>query len=310
MDKLGLVLSSNPSIGLHVRSLAAEYTQSDQPSVCERDLTTVLSQTSGLVRFQQTIRPGHVLHTGGISWNTFEVLAKCSGSTLRELSGSIRPKEQAFATIFANFVALRTMQWSSGTSFLLTNIPEDGLENLEDLHVSSGNISFLTVLSQMKLKSLRRVVLYDASEIFLKAHGPKLTELDIPYKEVQFFSTKIFELCPNLRSISLTSRDGAPAVEDLYSTQAVLSLAKITLRMGFWTRDKAVIASWDTFFLNFEPKCLPNLHEISTNCCVWPKSEREITKSCWVRWAEVLHKRGIDLTDRAGKKWRPRLQVK
>ncbi|KAF8211721.1 hypothetical protein K438DRAFT_2011212, partial [Mycena galopus ATCC 62051] len=296
------VLSSNPSLGPHVRSLVMDYQEYETPGVSDGEMRTILSQTSGLVRFEQTT--SEFLRDRGISWDTFDVLANCSGSNLREFSSRVGAIEQAPATIFSKFTAMRAMEWKCGTNFLLTSIPEDGFQNLEELRISSASVSFLTLLSCMRLKSLRRAVLNVATDAFLKAHGLKLTELDIPYHEIQSSSTKIFELCPNLRSISLRSPDGAPAVEDLYSTQAVPSLVKITLNVGFWSRkDKAVIASWDTFFLNFEHKCLPNLHEININCCAWPKSEREITKSCWVRWAEMLHKRGIDLTDRAGKKW-------
>jgi hypothetical protein len=37
---------------------------------------------------------------------------------------------------------------------------------------------------------------------------------------------------------------------------------------------------------------------------------REIAKSDWVRWAELLLSRNINLTDKNGKKWRPRLKTR
>jgi hypothetical protein len=37
---------------------------------------------------------------------------------------------------------------------------------------------------------------------------------------------------------------------------------------------------------------------------------RDIAKSSWVRWAEMMLERNINLLDTAGAKWRPRLKVK
>ncbi|KAJ7801057.1 hypothetical protein B0H14DRAFT_3490038 [Mycena olivaceomarginata] len=126
-------------------------------------------------------------------------------------------------------------------------------------------------------------------------------------------SVNIFELCPNLRSITPfghASSHNPPTPDYFYSPRAVPSLLKIKFDVPHWTRDKYRLAAWDRFFLEFKPKSLPNLHEIEFKCCEWPASERDIAKSCWVRWAEVLLKRNINLTDRNGTKWRPRLKVK
>jgi hypothetical protein len=37
---------------------------------------------------------------------------------------------------------------------------------------------------------------------------------------------------------------------------------------------------------------------------------RDIAKSPWVRWAEMMLEHNINLLDTAGAKWRPRLKVK
>ncbi|KAJ7237746.1 hypothetical protein B0H12DRAFT_1138520 [Mycena haematopus] len=298
------VLSSNPSIGSRIRTLA----------INSRVDSTILSQTSGLERIisaSASIRQE-------ISWDAFETVATRSGSTLRASSVRIGKHEHASAMIFTKLTALRTLEWSCLTSFLLTNIPEDGLQNLKELKVSRTNQSFLTALSLMELKYLERVVLStDVDdfnvETFLKAHGPKLIELEISYSELITLTVRILELCPNLRSISLTgyaATDDPPAADDLYSHRAVPSLVKITLDLQNWPRDKAQVLEWDGFFSQFEPKCLPNLRESEVKCCQWPTNERDIPKSCWVQWAEKLLKHGIHLTDRTGTKWRPRLKVK
>jgi hypothetical protein len=57
------------------------------------------------------------------------------------------------------------------------------------------------------LQSLRRVLLSSGAkypEEFLKAHGRKLIELDLPYSALANLTVKIFDLCPSLNSISLS----------------------------------------------------------------------------------------------------------
>lgn len=55
-----------------------------------------------------------------------------------------------------------------------------------------------------RLNSIQRVVLHSIvtdPEIFLEVHGPKLTELEVLHKKLR--PAKIFDLCPNLRCLSL-----------------------------------------------------------------------------------------------------------
>ncbi|KAJ7348829.1 hypothetical protein DFH08DRAFT_998014 [Mycena albidolilacea] len=312
------VLLKTPSLGPHVRSLDIQYPTQDSSG----SIVVILSQTPALVRFygynSSNIGSNTLRKRPGISWAAFEALVKYSGSTLRECQVDVgAPSASASATIFDNLTALRILTYGSRTAFVdVANA--DGLPNLEELQISSGIPSLLAVLSQMELKSLRRVALLgDAtgrgSETFIKVHGEKLTQLDIPHKILGTLNNKIFELCPNLRSLLLlacTPMQNPPAVDTLYSPRAVPSLIKLTFSLPYFHCDKHLIPAWERFFLEFEPKCLPNLREIENRVFRWPTSEREIKKSCWVRWAEMLSKRGIDLTDGAGTKWRPRLKVK
>ncbi|KAF8205206.1 hypothetical protein K438DRAFT_1818723 [Mycena galopus ATCC 62051] len=321
VSKFASVLARNPFIGPHVRNLTINHPanhlnlkrlESDGDNVDSR----VLSQTTGLVRLLQPGRQVFNWRYAVLSWDAFEAVAQSAGSTLREFSVRVEAKDLSSATIFRNLTALRTLDWKCPTSFLLTNVPEDGLQNLEQLKISPTTTqSFFRVLSLMKLQSLRRIVVsagtFDPETLF-QAHGPKLTELDLPYSKLETLSIKILELCPNLRSISLSGHimDGKPiAADDLYSSHAVPSLVKINIDLPFWTRDKDQIAKWDGFFLKFDPKCLPNLCEIAVKG-EWPTNERDIPKSRWVRWAEALLKHRINLVDEAGTKWRPRLKVK
>ncbi|KAJ6500837.1 hypothetical protein C8R45DRAFT_863664 [Mycena sanguinolenta] len=306
-----------PSIGPRVRSLVINY-----PTSSIHVDSTILSQTTGLERISQPFRSTWVRLNGEpqISWDAFETMAKSSGSTLREFSVHIKEhlEEQVSASIFSCLTVMQTLDWKCQASFILINIPEDGLQNLKELRISSTSKSFVTALSRMKLKYLERVVLstnLSNVEIFLEAHGPKLVHLQISFGTLKDLTAKIFELCPNLHSLSLVwvgylSLNDYITADDLYSSQAVPSLAKITMRLQFRTSKKDEVAAWEQFFMHFEPKCLPNLREIQVEGCEWPTNERDISKSFWVRWAEMLVQRGISLTDTSGTKWRPRLKVK
>ncbi|KAJ6516471.1 hypothetical protein C8R45DRAFT_1067701 [Mycena sanguinolenta] len=296
---------NNPSLGPHIHSLAIEYHDWEHRRVQTsraddaQALLAVLSRTTGLVRLSQTLR-SELVPEGAIPWDAFEAVAERTSSTLRDFSVRIETVEATSAAIFTKFASLRTLDWKCQASFLLTDIPEETLQNLEQLRISFATPSFLTVLSQMKLKTLRRVVLSSDlanPEIFLKVHGPKLSELDLQHRKLGGIGGNIFELCPNLCFISLV-------------VQAGLNLSPIVHRRlnSIYPRDKDSIVAWKSFFLKFDPKGLPNLRELNVDCFVWPTNEREIAKTCWVPWAEILLKRKIDLTDKTGAKWRPRLK--
>ncbi|KAJ6567103.1 hypothetical protein B0H19DRAFT_1139456 [Mycena capillaripes] len=332
MSQIASILSKNPSIGPCIRGLSPRFGDSDdgwdsaesnsdiEDDVSEGDsMLTILSQTSGLVRLgaATSLWGDSYQIENAISWGAFETMSRCSGSTLRELSVRIKTSQKKVsATVFEDLTALRTLDWVCQTSFTSTDSPSDGLPSLEKLCISSASDSFFTALSLMKLESLRHVVLLTdtaAPEKFLKAHGHKLIELKLPYTILKTSNVEIFEVCLNLTSISLSiGYDTSLRTDDFKfdSPQGVPSLVKIILDTPFWSSNNKRIAAWNQFFLNFEPVRFPNLREMEVKCCVWPTSERDITKSCWVRWAEILLKRNISLTDKAGKKWRPRLKVK
>ncbi|KAJ7237711.1 hypothetical protein B0H12DRAFT_1057149 [Mycena haematopus] len=355
IPKFASVLSRNPSIGPNVRSLDFKF--SIDSSVGDAMLE-ILSRTTGLIRFGLhngfTIDQIFARIVAFIPWNVFEAVAKSSGATLRECYARILEPERASATILDDLTALRTLSWDSLTAFDVDTANPDGLSDLEKLRIVSASQSFWTVLSEMNLGSLRHFMLSinDFSPAlslhsFLKAHGTKITEVELPLTKLRTLRVKLFELCPNLLSISLCGRasvDTSPTADDLYSPRAVPSLVKFILNVPYWTRrvparycqrelklcrrDKTRLAQWELFFLKFDPKNLPNLHEIEAKCCAWPTNEwalfynyfaswslflfsqTDIPKNCWVRWAEILLKRGINLTDKTGTKWRPRLQVK
>ncbi|KAJ7891400.1 hypothetical protein B0H14DRAFT_2688893 [Mycena olivaceomarginata] len=331
VSKFGSILLSNPSIGPHVRNLALDYWdwrgKEDESFFDERadamlTMLTILSQTTGALRITgETFNdiPMSLHMAGSISWDGFTVMTRCSGHTLREFSVKIDSTAHPSPTVFADLVALRILEWKCGATFLLTDIPRDGFPNLEDLRIFSADESFLTALSLMELDSLRRVTLSDDRvnpDAFFDAHGPKLSELSLLYPNLTTSKDKIIEVCSNLRSITIKSlpynRDKPPEAIYFSSPHAVVSsLTKITLDVSYFNKiPKEEMAAWDRFFTEFQPESFPNLREMQVSCCVWPTSEREIAKSCWVRWAEILLKHNISLADKDGTKWRPRLKVK
>ncbi|KAJ7684366.1 hypothetical protein DFH06DRAFT_1155424 [Mycena polygramma] len=328
--KLASVVSKNPSLGSHIRTIGGRYLdcfRRDSGTEAENNsMLAVLSQTNGLVRIgPRNNFPGDHFPVdsssyrleAGISWTAFAALARCSGSTLCKLFVRIGTSQQASTTIFSDLTALRSLDLKCESDFVdLANTPTDGFPSLEELRVSLTSESFLTAISLMKLESLRHVVFCyaaPAAETFLEAHGPKLTELQLPYKALETLEVGIFEVCPNLSSISLAMNlilDLPLCADNFYSAEQVPSLVKITLKSSSFPLRKDVVATWERFFTSFDPTCFPNLREMQVTCCDWPTSERDISKSCWVRWAGILLKHNISLTDKTGKKWRPRLQVK
>ncbi|KAJ7896786.1 hypothetical protein B0H14DRAFT_2678734 [Mycena olivaceomarginata] len=345
LTKFASVLSSNLSIGPYVRSLVAAYwaifgessDSEDEPDTSERAtdpkrsdadlrndaMLAILSRTTGLVRFGgRKVIPDDLYAAGAeepISWDAFEAMVQCSGSTLREcvVRVAVRENTLSSATIFDGFTVLRTLAWDSRTVFEVANAPANGLRNLEELRITSTSSSFMVVLSGMKLQSLRRLVLSSdgsGSETLLKAHGPKLTDLNISGRTFETLGAQVFELCPNIRSLSILGYD-APDVESFDPPTTFTTLVKLIFNVpDYWGTTKNLskdeVVKWERFFVEFEPDNFPSVREITAHSCVWPTKERDIAKSPWVRWAEMMLERNINLLDTAGTKWRPRLKIK
>ncbi|KAJ7896790.1 hypothetical protein B0H14DRAFT_2678766 [Mycena olivaceomarginata] len=330
-------LSRNPSIGPYVRSLAVEYLQflgddsdsdvDDEQSKVEVEvdesvgadpMLAVLSRTGALVRFgrNKNIPIGRFSFNveRSISWDAFETMARLSGSSLRDCAARIDTRELASASVFAGLTALRALDWNSSTTFAdVPNASSDGLPNLEELRISSASPSFMLVMSRMKLPYLRRVVISggpESAETLLRSHGSKLTELYVSHATIR---TKILEFCPNLRTLSISGY-GRPEAVSFSLPEPVTSLVEIVFEASQSRKDshmsKMEIAEWERFFTEFDPVSFPNLREMKVEYCEWPTTEREIAKSSWARWGEMMMKRNINLVNRNGTKWRPRLKVK
>ncbi|KAJ7699464.1 hypothetical protein B0H14DRAFT_3035697 [Mycena olivaceomarginata] len=324
-------LSRNPSIGPYVRSLAVEYFGDDSDSDVDDEskvevdesvgadpMLAVLSRTGVLVRFGRNknipVERFSFNFERSISWDAFEAMARLSGSSLRDCAVRIDTRELTSASVFADFTALRALAWNSSTTFVdVPNASFDGLPNLEVLRISSASPSFMLVLSRMKLPYLRRVVISggpESTETLLRAHGSKLTELYVSHATLR---TKTLEFCPNLRRLSMPGH-GPPEAVSFSLPEPITSLVEIVFGASHSRKDshmgKMEIAEWERFFTEFDPVSFPNLREMKVEYCEWPTTEREIAKSSWARWGEMMMKRNINLVNRNGTKWRPRLKVK
>ncbi|KAK7022201.1 F-box domain-containing protein [Favolaschia claudopus] len=254
-----------------------------------------------------------------ICWEAFERLAKAAGSALLEFSAPLRAEKPVSATIFNEFPMLQKLNWTSDIIFGDSECTSvDALANMNELWVTKASSSFLSLLTQMKLPSLRRLV-YLTSECpnsFLEVHGAKLAELVIFVDQADTLKSKIYTLCPNLSSISIygsaLTQDKIQTVQDICPREMVKSLRKIILDFDQFDRYAATapsnIGAWDTFFRNFMYQRDFNPDELQVKCFSWPTNERDIKKSEWVRWAEALAHGGLTVTDKAGTKWKPRLQ--
>ncbi|KAK7048808.1 F-box domain-containing protein [Favolaschia claudopus] len=341
------ILAKYPSVGPGVRSLTfcSIYPEYDYPELenapdGEDWASIMLAQTTGLLRFGGggPDAPGHAVGNfeqfgmrrtsvysywnfpapfspprTSICWEAFERLAKFAGSTLLEFSAPLRAEKPVSATIIDEFPMLQKLNWTSEVTFDDSECPSvDALANMNELWVTKASSSFLSLLTQMKLHSLRRLV-YLTSECpnsFLEVHGAKLAELVICVNQADTLKSKIYTLCPNLSSISIYGSTLYPVqiVQDICPREMVKSLRKIILDLDGFGSDKNTISAWDTFFRKFMYQRDFNPGELQVKWFSWPTNERDIKKSEWVRWAEVLARGGLTVTDKAGTKWKPRLR--
>ncbi|KAJ7474302.1 hypothetical protein FB451DRAFT_1248541 [Mycena latifolia] len=146
---------------------------------------------------------------------TLETLGQTSGATLQELNVKI-PEPQSRGSkacipavkpaMLSPFSALTYLTWSS-PAILAFLTPDPGflaLPNLQKLTLLDCSKSFLVVLSQLSLVSLRDVSLHkpldvSASVNFLQCHGSKLLELSAPLEVL--IKVKVFDVCTSLNNV-------------------------------------------------------------------------------------------------------------
>ncbi|KAJ7210157.1 hypothetical protein GGX14DRAFT_626554 [Mycena pura] len=336
-SNLAFVLSHRPFLAANIRIISAsrgsradfswDSNHADLGNKpCADPILAVLSQTNRLREMtsllaeneaRDWIRPyfGEI----EISWPAFVAMAKCSGSVLRECSSMVGAQTDASPTVFNDLVELRKLHWRCDTTFACNQVNAlvDALPNLEDLYVLGRECkSFLTVLSMMRLTSLRRVFFRDFDgENFLQVHGSRLSELEITINTVRALRTGVLEYCPNLISLTLCGQrsfaidEQPPDKNTIFPRQPAALLTKVRFLLRDYLGGKDVLPKWEQLFMTFSQQShlLPNLRSIQSTHFVWPTSEHDISKSGWVRVAESLLAQNVCMMDETGKKWRARL---
>ncbi|KAJ7728876.1 hypothetical protein B0H16DRAFT_1587837 [Mycena metata] len=328
--RFAYTLRRDPTLGEHIQELDIGLTTdflTCDTDVGEKALALILAYTPNLRRLISIFPDFPADSSISVGWDDFCALADSAGSTLQEITGLTFGKAKRpgpSPAVFNHFVALRSFTWKSDCWSLKSAFrPVDkvsalALPALEILDVQSPEA--LPVFAKMKLPMLRRLSLmndedWDANILF--AHGTKLEYLQICYTTMD--ERSIFELCPNLTTVrwqpldeeECIGSDGenynfCEALEDDFEHK---SLTKIIFDKRYALANKKDEDNWDAFFSTLDVAHFPSLREICVPWCVWPTNERDIKKSKWVRWAEVFLERGIKMTDRAGKEWRPRLKL-
>ncbi|KAJ7061332.1 hypothetical protein C8F01DRAFT_1057881 [Mycena amicta] len=328
LDLFADLLSKNLPLKRNISTLIAHAYPIDVPRIVEHQATMqkILPGIDGLRRLS-SIR-GQLQYTvyyaaeSPIAWNTF---VSVDFGRLEECSIRIATERLVSPAVFSRLEELRVLRWRCETSFVIetTAIPVDALPKLEELIVREADSSFGTVLSHMKLPSLKRARFLQTinSEVLLEIHGSTLSTLEIPASALLALNTHIFDLCSNLTSLTvcwayqrIQPGGGAfllPPEGDVFNAGIpVISVAEIIFDTVFPLEQAALKDRWSQFLVNtFPHESLPNLKEIRTTTFKWPTTERDIAKSPWVTAAETLLSREITLKDAEGKSWRPRLKV-
>ncbi|KAJ6614871.1 hypothetical protein B0H10DRAFT_116655 [Mycena sp. CBHHK59/15] len=243
-------------------------------------------------------RPQITSETLAITWDAFQTLGSTAGSSLRRFYLEVTPPEVTQSPlIFNHFTALRSMEWKCKVEFdsnlelLLTTA---ALARLECISVHECHSTFWTLLTQLQLPSLCRVYVYEhlpvTSGAFLKRHGSKLTELGVAVDDPG--EIHVLNTCPNLPLLicytpDTDTQNTTPQIAMFSPTEPHLSLTKVILEACYsYNRKEEKIM--ETFMKSLDPEMFPALREIQVYNFYWPATERDIAKSFWVRWAEML----------------------
>ncbi|KAJ7474333.1 hypothetical protein FB451DRAFT_1248659 [Mycena latifolia] len=256
---------------------------------------------------------------------TLETLGQTSGATLQELAVKIPEPEGRGSkarvpavkpAVLSPFSALTHLTWSS-PAILSFPTPDPGflaLPNLQKLALLDCSKSFLAVLSQLSLDSLRDVSLHkpldvSASVNFLQCHGSKLLELSAPLEVL--IKVKVFDVCTSLNNVlalhpysSLKPERRALPKDFITCDAPHMSLVKIHLELYRIERQNK--STLKATCADLDKTSFPVLKEIQVTCAKWPTSEQEISKSEWVKLSDLLRPKGIELTDKNGVGWTPR----
>ncbi|KAJ7602497.1 hypothetical protein DFH06DRAFT_1115658 [Mycena polygramma] len=316
LDSFASQLAKQPSLGLHVRCLSLNHFGSAGRGLLKgKDLaidvfTSIIKHTpalTGLHGVKNCRKP--------ITWKEFSDLSKSSGSRLQSFHGLSVSKTPSAADpgVFALFPQLRDFVWDSEMVFKTgpNVIPANVFSLLVSVTISKFEASFLDLLSHLELPALQ-IAVFPATALggagFFERHGAKLCELSVSVPQLTDPNLSIWYNCPSLTVLGV-SCDLNHSPDKISGTHALLE--RIVFRVPAY--DLLQKHRDALFKLCSSPdwtKAFPLLREVEHPHCHWPTEEREISKSDWVRWAELLLEGsgGIHLVGPARVHWLPRLK--
>ncbi|KAF8218321.1 hypothetical protein K438DRAFT_1796665 [Mycena galopus ATCC 62051] len=297
-------LVRQPLLGRHVRSLLLHHSGD------------MLEKIVALMPELSELHAGHRCEP--ITWEMFRNLGESAGSCLRSLDG-LRINKVKGAVIpdaFTLFPQIRELCWVSATEFRTERklIPTAAFSMLVDLTVDTFDESFLNVLAHMELPSLRTAAFSATARgggQFFQKHGAKLQEVTLSDTQIQDSEIVIWRNCPSLTVLGVSCDNKHPvSATCLTTSETHPRLERIVFRTTEYYRLKQghdrqmnQLMTALRFTASF-----PALREIEHPCCKWPKTEREILSSHWVKWAESMLERDVQLFGPDGVRWRHRLK--
>ncbi|KAJ7938340.1 hypothetical protein B0H13DRAFT_1851782 [Mycena leptocephala] len=252
-----------------------------------------------------------------LSWTAFSELGVLTGSSLRSFydipvckaSSAVDP------AVFARFLQMREFSWDSGTVFKTGPklVSADTFGLLVALRVDTFEASFLDMLSDLELPSLRTVVFSATASggaRFFQRHGAKLRELTLSVLQITDAKLAIWPNCPSLTVLGVACDDKHPASSSCLETSETHEhLERVVFRTTLYRLKQSHQTALGNLLLSVQLSAsFPALREIEHPLCDWPTAEPQISKSRWVKWAESLLERDIHLVGPEGVRWRRRLK--
>ncbi|KAF7362602.1 F-box domain-containing protein [Mycena venus] len=263
-----------------------------------------------------------------ISWGDFTTLAETAGNTLQEFTGFAFtfPQETTVLspTVFNHFVALQKFTWKCGfrsnkiTFHQVDQVSASALPALEFLDIRTPE-ALLPSLQRIALANEQKGYGQDHREwhnsSILSVHSTKIQHLEVFTTTID--NKSIFALCPSMMTLTWRppyQSDGQYvrmiiriALKDGFTHSSINKIILIKANYGRTIKEND--ENWDKLFSALHVPHLPALSEVSVPWCEWPKTDHEIAKSMWVKWAEIFLERGVKMTGKDGTEWRPRLKT-
>ncbi|KAJ7938342.1 hypothetical protein B0H13DRAFT_2301914 [Mycena leptocephala] len=245
-----------------------------------------------------------------LTWTAFSELGALTGSSLRSFYGIPVSKATSAVdpAVFARFSQMREFSWDSGTVFKTGPklVSADTFGLLVALTVDTYEASFLDVLSDMELPSLRTVVFSATASgdaRFFQRHGAKLRELTLSVLQITDAKLAIWHNCPSLTVLGVACDYKHPASSSCLETSGVHEhLERIVFRTTpFYRLKQSHQTALGNLLLSVQLSAsFPALREIEHPLCDWSTAEPQISKSRWVKWAEGLLERDVHLVGPEG----------